>query len=315
MGCTRTGIAAAVVTVVVIGLVVVGAFLLGLWTVRGAVTSGQLNCADVVPFGGQARPVPPARAGYDPDLAVALVQFVSAAYGAVCGAPVSAVGWLTTPDGATWRRVGVFRGVAAPAIGGGSEEVYGYAWLGAPRGAPRPGEASVLVFAFRGTLSLAGWVADFDFPQQPSAVVGGLVHRGFDNLYGSMRAAVLATARRYPGARVLVSGHSLGGALATLAAADVGTRGGRGGGARAISVYTYGCPRVGDAAFVRAAGVAAPDNWRVVNTADAIPTVPPPGIDGYAYQHTPRAAEITVQQKTVAGNHSLNGAYYSGLTA
>jgi triacylglycerol lipase len=44
------------------------------------------------------------------------------------------------------------------------------------------------------------------------------------------------------GRRVWLAGHSLGGALATLAAAHLG-------GDAVQGLYTYGCPRVGDAKF------------------------------------------------------------------
>lgn len=336
---------AAVITAVAIVLIILGAFFLGLWKVKGAITGGDLNCDMLVPFTGQARPIPPpapnagtTAAPYDPALAVAMVQFVSAAYNSVCGKPLSAAAVIRTPDGATWKRVATFEGVAAPSIGGGATEEFGAAWLGtpphraaAPGASTDPGDAirepaPVLVFAFRGTLSLAGWIADFDFPQQPSVVLGptAQVHRGFENLYLTMRAAVLATARKYPTARVLIGGHSLGGAIATLAAADLGQRGlpsdaaappsALDGEARPVTAYTYGCPRLGDGGFVRAMESAAPDNWRVANVADAIPTLPPPGIGGNAFRHTPRLHTVLSQQKGIAANHSLNGAYYAALT-
>ena len=62
-----------------------------------------------------------------------------------------------------------------------------------------------------------------------------------------------------------MTGHSLGGALATLAAARH----------QADVLWTFGAPRVGDALFARSlAGTAI---GRVVNGNDPVPAVPPPG--------------------------------------
>lgn len=344
----RAAFAAAVLTVVIVAIIVAGAFFMGLWTVRNAIDGGTLNCSAVAPLPVTPRPFVGAAATgtprYRPDLALSLLQFVSAAYLSVCGEESErerATRLVVTPGDAgagvtatEWRRVGTFVGNAAPAIGGGADETYGYAWLGHPAGST--GGAPVLVFAFRGTLSLAGWIADFKFPQQKSVVLAGapvpaglvsalgatgasvpMAHQGFENLYLTMRQTVIAVARRHPAARVLVCGHSLGGALASFAAADIGLRGGvaaNGGGApRSLSSYTYGCPRIGNGALAAAWTAAVPDGWRVANTADAVPTVPPPGIDDFGYVHTPQRHEFYLQNRGVLGNHSINTAYTPGL--
>jgi hypothetical protein len=41
-----------------------------------------------------------------------------------------------------------------------------------------------------------------------------------------------------------------------------------------ITMYNYGCPRVGNAAFARAYDTAVPDSWRVTNRLDMVPRVP-----------------------------------------
>src|SRR5262249_24342235 len=72
-----------------------------------------------------------------------------------------------------------------------------------------------------------------------------------------------------------LTGHSLGGALATLAAARLATtRGGKG-------LYTFGCPRVGNATFT----TTVPHPWhRFVNSNDVVARLPPPGLFA-GYQH------------------------------
>jgi hypothetical protein len=75
---------------------------------------------------------------------------------------------------------------------------------------------------------------------------------------------------------VWLSGHSLGGALATLAAAHIGQDAVQG-------LYTYGCPRVGDAAF--AGKLPARSHYRFVHRDDWVPTVPPEFL-GYVHAGT-----------------------------
>ena len=42
----------------------------------------------------------------------------------------------------------------------------------------------------------------------------------------------------------------------------------------AVSTYTFGSPRVGNALFAAAYNAAVPDTWRVTNSKDYVPTVP-----------------------------------------
>lgn len=70
------------------------------------------------------------------------------------------------------------------------------------------------------------------------------------------------------------TGHSLGGALATLAAWDVHqlvqmdpALCGR----VHLQVYTFGAPRVGNCAFARLYKAAVPSTWDVVNDHDVVP--------------------------------------------
>jgi len=97
---------------------------------------------------------------------------------------------------------------------------------------------------------------------------GGRVHRGFarglDVVWPTIAPAIPA------GARVLVTGHSLGAALATLAALRVS-------GSRLI---TFGSPRVGDTTFAKRPDQAPHERW--VDCADLVTRVPPEAL-GYAH--------------------------------
>jgi hypothetical protein len=122
---------------------------------------------------------------------------------------------------------------------------------------------------------------------------GAAVHDGFLSAFDSVRPRVLAALddARGAGARaraagaaaspddgwhVYVTGHSLGGALATLFAGELAgsVRSGARRGVSAVSMVNFGSPRVGNARFCDAYNALVPDSVRVVNGSDAIPTVP-----------------------------------------
>mmetsp|Transcript_22145 Transcript_22145/g.21368 ORF Transcript_22145/g.21368 Transcript_22145/m.21368 type:complete len:112 (+) Transcript_22145:374-709(+) len=86
-------------------------------------------------------------------------------------------------------------------------------------------ESNSIITMFRGSVNLINWILDFDFIKI-DYTVGGCqdcrVHQGFHAAYTSlsveMEAYMLEMVARYPGARIVVSGHSLGGAEAVMCA-------------------------------------------------------------------------------------------------
>ncbi|KAK9823190.1 hypothetical protein WJX72_000942 [[Myrmecia] bisecta] len=144
---------------------------------------------------------------------------------------------------------------------------------------------SLVVLAFRGTASLANVLADIQMwrspypPGKQSCCVRPLVHSGFKRswLANGLRDKVCqhvaditraaACARR--DVQVIVTGHSLGGALATLAAFDI-MRGCPWLSKKAVSCYTFGAPRTGNHAFAAEYNATVPDTWHVINDQDAV---------------------------------------------
>jgi triacylglycerol lipase len=135
-------------------------------------------------------------------------------------------------------------------------------------------EPDAFVLAFQGTRDARQWVTDGDFPRV-RVNTGVSVHRGFLEAWEGIKKAPglpMASSKA-----VYLTGHSLGGALAVLAASDRMFWG------RVKGVYTFGQPRVGNSGFV--ADYRYPvSTWRIVNELDIIPRLPGVLI-GYRHLH------------------------------
>jgi len=121
---------------------------------------------------------------------------------------------------------------------------------------------SFAVLVFRGTSGkLENWIHNFNvFPSKwPS---GGWVHKGFkkvfDGIWDDIHTALLSINRP-----IFYTGHSLGAALATLAASLKPPR----------SLYTFGSPRVGNTAFIHS--LKGIQIYRVINSGDIVSSTPP----------------------------------------
>lgn len=144
------------------------------------------------------------------------------------------------------------------------------------------GEAfgDTFLIGFRGSeeTGTADWITDLKFvlsayPFVPAGAGAVKVHYGFIQAFSSVRDAILQMVRDSKQHKVLTTGHSLGGALAVLAALDVRQNVPD----KQVSCYTFGSPKVGDPAFANYYNKLVPNTFRIVNDADVIPTIPPAG--------------------------------------
>ncbi|KAJ7108930.1 lipase [Mycena crocata] len=110
-----------------------------------------------------------------------------------------------------------------------------------------------IVVSFRGSFSLADAATDIQLFLVPFVSPGISesfnVHSGFLAAYNVAAKDVLTTVKaqfaKFPTYTIVVTGHSLGGAIAALAAPSLKTALP----SAAIKLYTYGQPRTGDAKF------------------------------------------------------------------
>jgi hypothetical protein len=124
------------------------------------------------------------------------------------------------------------------------------------------GKTPYSVLVFRGTKGkLTTWLSNLR-AHQTRWLGAGQVHSGFLHLFQEIWPGVREQLSRTT-SPVFFTGHSLGAAMATLAAALYPPE----------ALYTFGSPRVGNAAF--AASLAHVRVYRVVNRCDIVAAMPP----------------------------------------
>ncbi|MCU0121950.1 lipase family protein [Pseudomonas sp. B2M1-30] len=129
----------------------------------------------------------------------------------------------------------------------------------------------IVLISVRGTLELVDFVRDTDAEQVPVEEGAGKAHQGFYEAFKAMSTFALTYLDSFHvNQKVVVCGHSLGGAIATLLAETIR----RDPKQYDVLLYTYGSPRTGDADFVN--GATALPHHRMVNDNDPIPSVPAP---------------------------------------
>ncbi|KXN65850.1 alpha/beta-hydrolase, partial [Conidiobolus coronatus NRRL 28638] len=113
-----------------------------------------------------------------------------------------------------------------------------------------------IIISHRGSRTLQNWVMDFNFNKVrlPNSPEGVFVHKGFLDMYQSLSSEInsylmnMLDSGMYKGYKVVVTGQSLGAALATVHAVDIASKVKNKG--FEINLYAYHSPRVGNQAFV-----------------------------------------------------------------
>ncbi|KAH9269574.1 hypothetical protein BASA83_008394 [Batrachochytrium salamandrivorans] len=135
-----------------------------------------------------------------------------------------------------------------------------------------------------------------------------LLHSGFTTNYHGIRAVVqnhlIDAMNDYPTYSIVFTGHSLGGALASLAMVDAAVYHGVAK-AKKMSLFSYGQPRTGNNVFADwANGLPFKGVYRVTRMRDPIPRTPPRFL---GYQHFDREYYIRGDNVTVTCTTTKEG--------
>ena len=172
-------------------------------------------------------------------------------------------------------------------------------------------DIDLYVLAFRGSVTTSDWLLNLDagktpyepelakLPKPDSSIP--MVHKGFNNYVNTVLNIVMdidedgddenfiEEIKNNPKARLLLTGHSLGGAAATLLAERLVSMGFA---KERVPVITFGAPAIGNAAFADAYG----DKillLRVINASDPIPGSLQTFVGGYKQFGTPVSYKIS----------------------
>jgi len=167
-------------------------------------------------------------------------------------------------------------------------------------------EKAIMV-AFRGTDGFLELVTEVNHvvlkKKQPSPVGGNVAyyfHTVFDQLWqNGLKDDLEILLATFPNYEIWVTGHSLGGSVASIAATwmlnEYQLENDR------IKLITFGQPRTGDTAYALAHNQRLPRSYRVTHKRDIVPHVPPENFESY-YHHE---SEIWYPQGMKVGDQFL----------
>lgn len=166
-------------------------------------------------------------------------------------------------------------------------------------------EPTTVMIVFTGTIFLDEWVMDLDLSQTTptsgdlnNLVPGLMVHSGFYSIYESMRADLLAAVPS-TSTTLYITGHSLGGALASLCALDLS------GMVPITQVYTFASPRIFNNTGAEQVNTLYSNTiYRIFNTEDIVPVLPlAVGFGFYEYEHCGLNIPFTSNLDSLTSNH------------
>ncbi|MEG4167375.1 MULTISPECIES: lipase family protein [unclassified Microcoleus] len=173
------------------------------------------------------------------------------------------------------------------------------------------------IITLRGTQSLYEWITNLSALQDDydsSDDKRGKIHLGFKFIYDKLSQQIREAARQFDTLKpCYVTGHSLGGALAVLAATDIAVH--INGLKDQVQMYSYGGPRIGDPVFASFYNELIPSSYRVVNLADVVPVLPPTHIYDCTYQHVGQEWSYLWQKGDIGENHYLVSNYLPAVSS
>lgn len=192
---------------------------------------------------------------------------------------------------------------------------------------------------FRGTRTPLEWFDDVTIKQIAYIQGWGKTTLGFKAIYDELSGHIIDALQKLyqtqPNSNIFVTGHSLGGALATLCVPDILSKTKF----QNPILYTFASPRTVDVEFAKTFRDKKIEGFRIANTEDIVPTLPlsTPFLEkdllGIAralialglqsslarisnyevFEHVGEPIHFTVQKGTIADNHNLKETYRNGL--
>lgn len=144
-------------------------------------------------------------------------------------------------------------------------------------------ENNTFFLSFAGTNEIKDILIDLDFWQKTipydNTQTKIRIHKGFYKSYLSVRIKILSFLIQNKVKKICITGHSYGAALALLAAVDIQYNLPN---VKIEHVVTFGCPRIGNQAFVDSFNKRVPNTYRIENGNDLVTKIPPVFM---GYQH------------------------------
>lgn len=130
-----------------------------------------------------------------------------------------------------------------------------------------------ILVAFSGSECFNDWWTNITFVSETGPFPGTKVHKGFQDALVPTLVVIASNVQKFNlrgEKEIWLTGHSLGGALASLLAAMLLADD-----FEVAALYTYGAPRVGDTRFEKIFNEKFQAAYRVVNQDDVVPHLPP----------------------------------------
>lgn len=156
-------------------------------------------------------------------------------------------------------------------------------------------DTNEIIVAYKGAYPTINWImCSIYFKVDTDLCPGCKVHYGILKTYLSIRddviAAVSALYAKFPHAKIIVTGHSMGGGMAALTALDIFRNVGF-----VHQLITFASPRMGNKQFAEAINSKILNVFRVVHYRDPVPHMPP---HAFGFQHYASEVWYDVEDST-----------------
>lgn len=147
---------------------------------------------------------------------------------------------------------------------------------------------NTLFTSFRGSSNIQNWLENVQFNKiSPYSNSSIKVESGFYKAYNYIKDDIfdnlIILSDKYETSNVIITGHSSGGAMATLMSYDLATEY-KFLDFRIQIAFTFGSPRVGNSEFSKSFHLNVPSSYRVTHYYDMVPHVPQEFV---SYEHVP----------------------------